>query len=81
MIREQLHKIIDENIIHMLHDKDMDKVLDSLVEFVELKCKETARNVRHRADTIYAHLTDKPDESIRKEIMNIQFKDIKPEGL
>ena len=59
-------------------------------KWATLKCKETARNVRHKACEISGHVCTEIDNSpyyslpshlslaIDQQIMNIQFEDVKP---
>lgn len=59
-------------------------------KWATLKCKETARNVRHKACEISGYVCTEIDNSpyyslpshlslaIDQQIMNIQFEDIKP---
>lgn len=57
---------------------DKEDFIKAVREFTELKCKETARNVRHSACQIAAYCREDLN-SIERNIMNIQDKDIIPE--
>lgn len=58
---------------------------DEIRKFTELRCKETAKNVRHLAsDIVNRHISrmEAPiqiTDDINRDIMNIQFHDIKPD--
>ena len=53
-----------------------DQVIKYFKKWAELKCKETARNVRHKACEIYYDVEDARDIDVR--IMNIKFHEVKP---
>lgn len=57
---------------------DKEDFIKAVKEYTELKCKETARNVRHAACQIAAYCREDPN-SIERNIMNIQDKDVIPE--
>lgn len=63
----------------------LDNILEAMKEYAEIRCKETARNVRHKAASILCTAFSEEDlvldavDRARQEIMNIKFDDIKPE--
>jgi len=59
----------------------MVKLEDEIRLFTELKCKETARNVRHKAaEMSQIALSGSGDPHVlHRDIMNIQFDDVKPD--
>ena len=57
---------------------EIDEIEELLKKYAELKCKEAARNVRHSACQIAAYCREDPN-SIERNIMNIQDKDVIPE--
>lgn len=72
----KLRKIILEN------EGDRYDILSEVEKFIELQCKLTAKNVRHKACEIcneFFKEEDHPDSSsIVRGIMNLQFEDIRP---
>ena len=85
---KEFQKFLDNRNIHYLDQPFFTDGLyigDStiLFKFIELKCKETARNVRHKScELVVTNNVGYADnyllDDIRRNIMNIQFKDIKP---
>ena len=69
-----------ERLEELLHDfkshgLSIEMTVDNIIQdIIIIKCKETAKNVRHKAVEI-------ADGEYISPIMNIHFKDIKPEGL
>ena len=66
------------------HELALEKAIESLcLKFAEIKCKETAKNVRHKAIDIFLEVYSEHEESYfkneaQRQIMNIQFDDVKP---
>ncbi len=72
------------------HRDQIEEMVSGLQKPVKLLCKLTAKNVRYKTiDIAKEHYTDKGCEGsavvimeeFEKDIMNIQFSDVAPEGL
>lgn len=74
---EDLKQAIEQGIFNSENEvtANPSKVIRFFEKWAELKCKETARNVRHKAVELYFA---EPEKDIDRLIMNIRFEDIKP---
>ena len=74
---KDLEKAIEDGIFSSSNEvtANPSKVIRYFEKWAELKCKEVAKNVRHKAiDLCYKY----PKKDTGKLIMNIQYDDVKP---
>ena len=57
------------------HEREL---AEQIQDMIESKCRETAKNVRHKAIDILLELHPLGVREVQRNIMNIQFNDVKP---
>ena len=74
---KDLKKAIEDGIFSNSNEvtANPSQVIIYFEKWAEQKCKEVAKNVRHKAIDLYH---ENPEKDIDKLIMNIQYDDVKP---